>query len=80
MCRGCKIPLKDGYSQVDDYLKALDEYHAAIQHMKKADKMFSEYTFKIADRKQRKIVSRFQKQLVRIQKDYAKCEVILEDL
>uniref|UniRef100_A0A6M3LU04 Uncharacterized protein n=1 Tax=viral metagenome TaxID=1070528 RepID=A0A6M3LU04_9ZZZZ len=79
MCRGCEIKLKP-YSKHENtygYLGFLDKYHSVIQQMKDLNKLILDFENDISDTHQRSVVSRFRRKLIKLQKEIAKADTIL---
>jgi len=79
MCRGCRIE-KGGKNSVDEYLIWLDEYHRITCKMKLLEKKVLSYNQGIVCKEDSKDLDVFHKKLVRVRKNYAKAEKILDKI
>lgn len=79
MCRGCKIKI-EGKPATYQYLDLLYRYQSIINDMKDYNKSILLFTKKIKNKKQHRIIDQYRKQLIKIQKEYAKADRILNEL
>ena len=77
MCRGCDIKIK-GESATYEYLEWFDEYLKIVRKMKELNKKLLQFENIIDDNK--KVIGRFRRQLIRLQREYAKADKILNNV
>lgn len=79
MCRGCII-LKNGESATDEYLDWLDEYHRVVWSMKRVEKKLLDYKKGLDKDTHRKAVDTMHKAAIKVRKQYAGLDSLLNDV
>ena len=79
MCRGCNITIKNRPACFE-YVDVIDDFHKIIADMKRAEKALLQFQQSVDDGKQRTIIDRYRKQRIRLRREYAKSDRLLEAL
>ena len=84
MCRGCLIDIKENPEQSPchclEFMGWHQDYLSIIREMKELNKNILEHEIKIINKEQRKCISTFRRQLIKLQKEFAKAHSILNDI
>lgn len=78
MCRGCKITIA-GKPATYEYLEWLDKYQSIVRQMKELNKTLLIFEGSV-DPEFKKTISKFRRTLIRLQKEYAKADEILNEV
>jgi len=79
MCRGCRIT-KGGESTTYEYLEWLGDYHYLIVQMKKLEKKLLDFQGGLDDKDHKKALDSHRRKLIRLRKEYAKAENVLNSV